>query len=108
MKNVLFGMERCPGRVDLSRFYAASLYEDRWQFSESAPRLPKLRSSGGLKTGELRMGEVKTRARCVLQSTAKRIDFDVEVTRSSKGDLGSLACFLPSQHILPTTTVMPL
>ena len=36
MKKVLFKMEgTCPGRVDLSRFYAASLYEDRWQFSES-------------------------------------------------------------------------
>ena len=39
MKNILFKMEgKCPGRVDLSRFYAASLYEDRWQFSESVPR----------------------------------------------------------------------
>eukprot|EP00434_Breviolum_minutum_P044980 symbB.v1.2.040238.t1/scaffold7092.1/size13377/2 len=42
MKNVLFGMERCPGRVDLSRFYAASLYEEKWQFSESVDYLRDL------------------------------------------------------------------
>eukprot|EP00490_Sorites_sp_Unknown_P004541 CAMPEP_0114688732 /NCGR_PEP_ID=MMETSP0191-20121206/63788_1 /TAXON_ID=126664 /ORGANISM="Sorites sp." /LENGTH=481 /DNA_ID=CAMNT_0001976541 /DNA_START=70 /DNA_END=1511 /DNA_ORIENTATION=- len=42
MKQVLLGMERCPGRVDLSRFYAASLYEDKWQFSESVDYLRDL------------------------------------------------------------------
>lgn len=42
MKNVLSGMERCPGRVDLSRFYAASLYEEKWQFSESVDYLRDL------------------------------------------------------------------
>ena len=49
MKGVLLNMEgKCPGRVDLSRFYAASLYEDRWQFSESASRLgPDSRKAGG-------------------------------------------------------------
>ncbi|CAE7866768.1 RRP6, partial [Symbiodinium microadriaticum] len=43
MKGVLLNMEgKCPGRVDLSRFYAASLYEDRWQFSESVHYLRDL------------------------------------------------------------------
>jgi len=43
MKSVLLNMEgKCPGRVDLSRFYSASLYEDRWQFSESVHYLRDL------------------------------------------------------------------
>ena len=35
MKQSLTKMERCEGRVELSRFYRASL-EGKWQFSESA------------------------------------------------------------------------
>ena len=56
MKSVLLNMEgKCPGRVDLSRFYSASLYEDRWQFSESASRL-QLR--GEKKRGRLNAAQV--------------------------------------------------
>lgn len=40
--------DQCPGHVSLHRFYAAQLYHDKWQFSESAEYL---RSLGALEDG---------------------------------------------------------
>lgn len=46
MKMDLLKMEgQCPGQVDLPRFYSASLYDGRWQYSES---LDYLRALGAL------------------------------------------------------------
>jgi len=46
MKTDLLKMEgQCPGQVDLPRFYSASLYDSKWQYSES---LEYLRALGAL------------------------------------------------------------